>query len=101
MQAPACDRCGKPLRPDITLFDESLPVDAEWAAKKALRECDLFLAIGTSGTVAPAGNFVRGAKYAGAWTLLVNLTPMQPRHPDFDVEILGRAEQLLPVLLGA
>jgi NAD-dependent deacetylase len=99
-QAPACGRCGQPLRPDITLFDEPLPVDAEWAAKKALRECDLFLAIGTSGTVAPAANFVRGARYAGAWTLLVNLTPMQPRHPDFDVEILGRAEHLLPVLLG-
>jgi NAD-dependent deacetylase len=43
---------------------------------------------------------VRGARYAAAWTLLVNLTPMQPRHPDFDVEILGSAEQLLPVLLG-
>jgi NAD-dependent deacetylase len=99
-QAPACERCGQPLRPDITLFDEPLPVDAEWAAKKALRDCDLFLAIGTSGSVAPASNFVRGAKYAGAWTLLVNLTPMQPRHPDFDVEVLGRAEHLLPMLLG-
>jgi NAD-dependent deacetylase len=99
-QAPACGKCGQPLRPDIVLFDEPLPVDAEWAAKKALRDCDLFLSIGTSGTVAPAANFVRGAKYAGAWTLLVNLTPMQPRHPDFDVEVLGPAEQLLPVLLG-
>jgi NAD-dependent deacetylase len=99
-QAPACERCGRALRPDITLFDEALPVDAEWAAKKALRDCDLFLAIGTSGTVAPAANFVRGAKYAGAWTLLVNLTPMRPRHPDFDVEVLGRAEDLLPALLG-
>jgi NAD-dependent deacetylase len=74
-------------------------VDAEWAAKKALRECELFLAIGTSGTVAPASNFVRGAKYAGAWTLVVNLTPMQPRHPDFDVEVLGPAERVLPMLL--
>jgi NAD-dependent deacetylase len=99
-RAPTCERCGQPLRPDVTLFDEPLPVDAEWAAKKALRECDLFLAVGTSGTVAPASSFVRGAKYAGAWTLLVNLTPMQPRHPDFDVEVLGRAEHLLPVLLG-
>lgn len=100
LQAPPCERCGQPLRPDITLFDEPLPVDAEWAAKKALRECDLFLAVGTSGTVAPASNFVRGAKYAGAWTLLLNLTPMQPRHPDFDQEVLGRAEELLPFLLG-
>ncbi len=99
-QAPACASCGGPLRPDITLFGEALPVDAEWAAKKALRDCDLFLAIGTSGTVAPASSFVRGAKYAGAWTLLVNLTPMQPRHPDFDLEVLGRAEHVLPMLLG-
>jgi NAD-dependent deacetylase len=99
--APACGRCGQPLRPDVTLFGEPLPVDAEWAAKRALRECDLFFAIGTSGTVAPAANFVRGAKYAGAWTLLVNLTPMQPRHPDFDVEVLGPAERLLPLLLGS
>ncbi|TQF10138.1 NAD-dependent deacylase [Myxococcus llanfairpwllgwyngyllgogerychwyrndrobwllllantysiliogogogochensis] len=98
--APACPACGHFLRPDITLFGEPLPVDAEWAAKKALRDCDLFIAIGTSGTVAPAANFVRGAKYAGAWTLLVNLTPMEPRHPDFDVEVLGPAEQVLPVLLS-
>ncbi len=100
VQAPACARCGQPLRPDVTLFDEALPVDAEWAAKKALRECDVFIAVGTSGTVAPASNFVRGAKYAGAWTLLLNLTPMEPRHPDFDVELLGRAEHLLPALLA-
>jgi NAD-dependent deacetylase len=98
-QAPACARCGQPLRPDITLFDEPLPVDAEWEAKRALRDCDLFIAIGTSGTVSPASNFVRGAKYAGARTLLVNLTPMQPRHPDFDMEVLGRAEHVLPLLL--
>lgn len=26
-------RCGGPLRPDITLFGEALPVDAEWAAR--------------------------------------------------------------------
>ncbi|AGC43434.1 NAD-dependent deacetylase [Myxococcus stipitatus DSM 14675] len=101
IQAPVCVRCGQPLRPDVTLFNEPLPVDAEWAAKRALRECDLFLAVGTSGTVAPASSFVRGAKYAGAWTLLLNLTPMQPRHPDFDQEVLGRAEELLPFLLNS
>ncbi|WP_052518092.1 SIR2 family NAD-dependent protein deacylase [Archangium violaceum] len=99
-RAPVCTLCGEPLRPDITLFDEPLPVDAEWKAKHALRECDLFLAVGTSGTVSPASNFVRGAKYAGARTLLVNLTPMRPRHPDFDVELLGHAEHILPLLLG-
>ena len=63
---PACPRCGAWMRPDVVLFDEALPVDAEWQAKVALRDCDLFVAIGTSGTVSPAANFVRSARYAGA-----------------------------------
>lgn len=76
------------------------PVDAEWEAKKALRDCDLFLAVGTSGTVSPASNFVRAAEYAGARTLYVNLQPMQPHNPAFQEVVLGRAEELLPRLLG-
>jgi len=100
-RAPDCPRCKAPLRPDVVLFGEPLPVDAEHGAKRALRDCDLFLAVGTSGLVTPAANYVRGAKYAGAWTLMVNLTPMRPRHPDFDTELLGRAEHVLPRLLGA
>jgi NAD-dependent deacetylase len=97
---PRCARCGAMLRPDVVLFEELIPVDAEWQAKRALRDCDLFLAIGTSGTVAPASNFVRSAEYARARTVLVNLEPMTPRNPAYDEEYLGRAEEILPVLLG-
>ena len=68
-QAPSCPLCGSLLRPDIVLFGEQLPVEAEWRVKKALRDCDLFLAVGTSGSVAPTSNFVRGAANAGARTL--------------------------------
>jgi NAD-dependent deacetylase len=35
------------------MFGEVIPIDAEHAAKHALRDCDLFIATGTSGTVAP------------------------------------------------
>ncbi len=97
---PRCPRCGSVLRPDVVLFEEAIPVDAEWQAKRALRDCDMFLAIGTSGTVAPASNFVRSAEYVRARTVLVNLEPMKPRHPAYDEEILGRAEEILPGLLG-
>ncbi len=97
---PACARCGAPMRPDVVLFDESLPVDAEWHTRRALRDCDLFLAIGTSGTVTPAANFVRSARYAGARTILVNLEPMSPRNPEFDEEVLGRAEHVVPALVS-
>lgn len=97
---PACPVCGAPLRPDVVLFDEPLSVDAEWAAKKALRSCDLFLAVGTSGTVSPASNFVRSAAYEGARTVYVNLEPMSPTNPAFQETYLGPAENVLSELLA-
>jgi NAD-dependent deacetylase len=96
---PRCPLCGHVLRPDVVLFGERLPASAEWSAKTALRDCDLFLAIGTSGVVTPAANFVRSAQYAGAHTVYVNLEPMRPRNPMFKEEHYGRAEDLLPRLL--
>jgi NAD-dependent deacetylase len=83
------------------LFDEHLWVHVEQTCKRALRDCDLFVAIGTSGTVSPASNFVRSARYAGARTILVNLEPMSPPNPEFREELLGRAEELLPRLIPA
>jgi NAD-dependent deacetylase len=97
---PTCTLCGQTLRPDVVLFGEELPVRPSWVAKRALRDCDLFLAIGTSGTVAPASNFARGAACAGARTIYLNLEPMQERNPAFQEEVLGRAEELLPRLIG-
>ncbi|MEM6295919.1 MAG: Sir2 family NAD-dependent protein deacetylase [Myxococcota bacterium] len=97
---PLCPRCGSPLRPDIVLFDEPMPAKPEWDAKRALRDCDLFVAVGTSGTVSPASNFVRSAEYAGARTVFVNLEPLDPPNPAFHESHLGPAEQLLPTLFG-
>ncbi len=99
-ECPACPACGEPMRPAVILFDEALPVDAEWASKKSLRDCDLFLAVGTSGTVSPASNYVRAAEYAGARTIFVNLEAMTPHNPAFKEVVLGRAEEVLPSLLG-
>lgn len=97
---PLCSHCSSALRPDIVLFNEALPFEAHWKVKRALRDCDLFIAVGTSGTVSPASEFVRGAEYAGARTILINLTPMMPPNPYFKEEYLGKAEELLPVLLN-
>ena len=99
-RVPLCAQCNSALRPDIVLFNEPLPVEAHWKVKRALRECDLFIAVGTSGSVSPASEFVRGAEYAGARTILINLTPMQPPNPYFKEEYLGHAEELLPILLN-
>lgn len=96
---PRCPVCDAYLRPDITLFNEALPLDELHRVKLALRDCDLFLAVGTSGVVAPASEFVRGAAYNKARTIMVNLTPMETRSPYFGEEYLGRAEEVLPNLL--
>jgi len=101
LSVPTCAICGEELRPDITLFNESLPIEALHRTKSALRWCDLFLAIGTSGTVAPASDFVRAAFDAGARTVFVNLTPLEIQSPYFQETITGRAEEVLPVLLSA
>lgn len=97
---PTCPICSSVLRPDIVLFGEQIPAQQSWQSKRALRDCDLFIAVGTSGTVSPASNFVRSAKYAGARTLYVNLEPMTPHNPEFMEEYIGRAEELLPALFN-
>ncbi|HEX6364462.1 MAG TPA: Sir2 family NAD-dependent protein deacetylase, partial [Albitalea sp.] len=95
--APRCPSCGSPLRPDIVLFGE--PVDAAtlWRARRALREVELFLAIGTSGLVSPAADFVRSAHYAGARTVYVNVDP-QAMAAHFSDAAIGKAEDVLPDL---
>jgi NAD-dependent deacetylase len=69
---PLCDSCGT-MRPDVVWFGEmpyQLPeIDA------ALRRADLFVSIGTSGAVYPAGGYVRRARANGIRTLELNLEP--------------------------
>lgn len=93
---PRC--CGLAMRPDAVLFGEWIPTEAEHDAKRALRDCDLFVAIGTSGTVAPASGFVRSAKYAGARTMLANLEMFDDARELFDDIFLGESDQLVPDL---
>ena len=72
-----CPTCTIPgmVRPDIVWFGE-MPYDME-RIEDALRDCDLFVSIGTSGAVYPAAGFVQTAKYCGARTLEINLEPSQ------------------------
>ena len=98
-EAPRCE-CGAALRPDFVLFHEMLPPIALDQSYEAMQNCDLFLAVGTSGTVAPASLFVQSAKLLGAETVSVNLAANSPRNPHFTREVVGRAEETLPILFG-
>ena len=73
---PPCPACGKAaLRPDVVWFGE-MPYRME-EIHAALRECDLFVSIGTSGAVYPAAGFVRSARNMRAQTLELNLEASQ------------------------
>ena len=66
--------------------------------EKALSECDVFVAIGTSGHVYPAANFLHMARNHGAYTIGVNLDPPENVY-FFDEFIQGKAGEVLPFLV--
>lgn len=90
----ACPSCGQPdTRPDIVWFGE-MPyrMDEIYAA---LHEADLFVAIGTSGTVYPAAGFVAEAREMGIETLEINLEASSSAQL-FDRAIFGPATDAVP-----
>ena len=91
-----CLSCGGNghVRPDIVWFGE-MPYEME-RIDDALRRCDLFVSIGTSGAVYPAAGFVQSARYAGAKTLEINLEPSLGSYM-FDESRMGSAGDLVPL----
>ncbi|MFM1815035.1 MAG: deacetylase of acetyl-CoA synthetase, NAD-dependent [Pseudomonadota bacterium] len=71
---PTCRMAGL-MRPDVVWFGE-MPYQME-AIQRALSEADLFISIGTSGSVYPAAGFVALARQSGAHTVELNLEPSE------------------------
>ena len=91
-----CHSCAKvgTVRPDVVWFGET-PYHMETILDRA-RDCDLFVAIGTSGAVYPAAGFVTEARDRGVRTLEINLEPSE-NADDFDERLLGPASETVPV----
>ena len=98
---PECAVAGQ-VRPDIVWFGE-MPYEMD-RIDEALRRCDLFVSIGTSGAVYPAAGFVQTARYCGAKTLEMNLEPSLGSYL-FEESRTGKAGELVPTwvdeVLGA
>ena len=94
-----CDSCGKTggLRPDIVWFGE-MPYHMDEIIHR-LSDCDLFIAIGTSGHVYPAAGFVENAAHSGAFTIECNLESSQVANA-FDHHIWGPASKTVPALVN-
>ncbi len=93
---PLCMKCKALLRPDIVWFGE-IPYYL-YEIEDKLKNCDVFIVVGTSGTVYPAAGFVMTAKLFGAKTIAVNLD--RPDNLGFIDEFLqGKSGDLVPPLV--
>ncbi|MRI34763.1 NAD-dependent protein deacylase [Endozoicomonas sp. OPT23] len=94
---PCCGIEGN-LRPHIVWFGE-MPLEMD-RIYDALAECDLFIAIGTSGNVYPAAGFFGEASAASAHTVEINLDPGS-NASRFDQVINGSATTCVPAFLNS
>tara|TARA_Y100000814_G_scaffold185147_1_gene135460 strand:+ start:25 stop:747 length:723 start_codon:yes stop_codon:yes gene_type:complete len=93
----ACPGCSSErLRPHIVWFHEMPLCMREIDA--AVADCDVFIAIGTSGHVYPAAGLLGIAQACGAHCIGVNLDP--PQNVEFFDEFhQGKAGEILPALV--
>ncbi|MDD4310260.1 MAG: NAD-dependent deacylase [Candidatus Cloacimonetes bacterium] len=93
---PLCPKCGSSLRPDIVWFGE-IPYFL-FEIEGAIKQCDYFIIVGTSGVVYPAAGFVLTASLMGAKTIALNLD--EPDNIGFiDTFYQGKSGEILPALI--
>lgn len=92
-ECPYCKRSGK-MRPNIVWFGE-IPYYMN-EIERALQNCAVFAAIGTSGQVYPAAGFVSLAKMYGARCVEINLERSAVAG-QFDQGFYGAATQQVPL----
>jgi NAD-dependent deacetylase len=95
---PVTCKCGGMKRPSVVWFGEELPIEALRLSFSALRQCDLFLTIGTSSLVQPASGFLYLAKEHGAKSVEINLETTAHSHL-VDWNLKASAGEILPRLL--
>lgn len=95
--ADPCPHCAQAAtRPDIVWFGEQ-PHHLD-AIEDALRGCEIFAAIGSSGNVYPAADFVRYARRQGADCTELNLEPSEGSQL-FHNRRIGPATEVVPAWL--
>jgi NAD-dependent deacetylase len=94
---PTCARTGT-LRPAVVWFGE-IPRGLE-LIEDALLASDLFVAIGTSGSVHPAAGLVETARASGIRTAELNLEPSDNAHA-FVERHYGKASEVVPAWVAA
>ena len=96
---PPCRTCGGILKSATISFGQNLVPDDLERAERAVNQCDLLLAVGSSLTVYPAAGLVPLARSAGARIVIVNAEPT-PYDDIADAVLGGSISEVLPALVG-
>ncbi len=91
---PRCE-CGGLLKPDFVFFGESIPQDVLEASLNETQVADVFLVVGTTGVIYPAGEIPRLAKRNGATIIEINIEPSEYTGSITDVFIEEKASVAL------
>jgi NAD-dependent deacetylase len=97
-EVPRCAICGGLIKPNVILFGEQLPYEPLQNAKRASRETDLMMIIGSSLEVAPASDIPMIAKRNGAKVVIINKETTE-FDKMVDLVIQGDCTEILPTLL--
>jgi NAD-dependent deacetylase len=99
-ELPKCPKCGRVLKPAITFFGESLPIDALREATSEAQGSDLMLVLGTSLTVFPAASMPQYTLSQGGEIVIVNDMPTPlDSHASLHFDDLGSVFEELRVLI--
>lgn len=97
---PHCVQCNGLVRPGVVWFGESLPYDIWQQSEKAVRDCNVFIIIGTSGVVYPAAGLAQLAQRKRKTVIQINPN-LTEQNQFVSFAMQGPAGTCLPQLLEA
>ena len=95
---PSCDKCGGLLKPNFILFGENLPEKDYEKSLQAARNSRVFLVIGTTGEVFPAGRIPEVASRNNSLIVEINTDKSSYTANITDIFLQGKATTVMEKL---
>lgn len=92
---PYCLDCGKVVKPDVTLYEESLDMDVFSRAAQVIQQADLLIIGGTSLVVYPAASLIN--YFSGSNLVVINKSST-PQDSQADLVIEGKIGEVFSKL---
>ena len=92
---PYCPDCSGVIKPDVTLYEETLDMETFQQAAQAIHQADLLIIGGTSLVVYPAASLIQ--YFAGKHLVVINKTSI-PQDSQADLVIEGKIGEVLEKL---